>query len=77
MLNTPAGRPASCRASMTTWVWIALISLGLITAVQPAATAKASLLQMKPALAFQGVINPTTPTGSITTSAAPMRRTRG
>jgi len=29
---------------------------------------------MKPALLFQGVIRPTTPTGSITTSAAPMRR---
>ena len=36
MLNTPAGNPAACSASVTTCVWIALISLGLTTAVQPA-----------------------------------------
>jgi len=39
MLNTPAGRPAACRRSTTISVCSALISLGLITAVQPAANA--------------------------------------
>jgi hypothetical protein len=34
-----------------------------MTAVQPAANAVASLLQMKPASLFQGVIRPATPTG--------------
>jgi hypothetical protein len=45
----------------------ALISLGLITQVDPLAIAIASLPQMKPALLFHGVISPTTPSGSIVT----------
>jgi len=53
---------------------MALISLGLITVVQPAAIAMASLLQMAPALLFHGVISTETPTGSMTTVAEPMRR---
>jgi hypothetical protein len=77
MLNKPGGRPALCSASVTTWVWVALISLGLITTVQPAASAVASLLQMKPALEFQGVISAATPTGSIVTSAVPIWRVSG
>ncbi len=41
-----------------------LNSLGLITTVQPAATAEASLRQMNSAFAFHAVIRPATPTGS-------------
>jgi len=55
ILNTPAGRPASCRASVRTCVWMALISLGLMTTVQPAARAVASLLQMEPKLLSTGL----------------------
>ena len=54
MLNRPAGAPAAWSASVTIWVWMALISLGLITTVQPAAMAVAILLQMKLTLLFQG-----------------------
>lgn len=55
---------------------MALISDGLITMVVPAAIAVASLVQMKPMLLFQGVIAAATPTGSITTSALPIRRVK-
>jgi len=74
MLNTPAGKPASCSASATTWVWIGLISLGLITDAQPAASADASLLQIEPAVLFHGAISAATPTGCMTTFASPIRR---
>ncbi|MNN22217.1 hypothetical protein D3C81_1355680 [compost metagenome] len=74
ILNTPGGTSAACSASVTMRVCIALISLGLMTAVQPAATAAASFPQIKPASLFQGVINPATPIGCITTSAPPTRR---
>ncbi len=73
-LNTPGGRPASCSASTRIWVWVALISLGLMTLVQPAAMAIASLPQMKPTLLFHGVMIATTPSGSITTSASLIQR---
>ncbi len=53
---------------------MALNSLGLITVVQPAAIAMASLLQIDPALLFHGVINSETPTGSITTVDVPAVR---
>ncbi len=55
---------------------MALISLGLMTAVQPAAMAMASLPQMKPVLLFQGVMIPTTPSGCITTSASLIQRVK-
>jgi hypothetical protein len=38
-----------------------LSSLGLMTAVHPAATAEASLAERKDEFAFQGVIRPATP----------------
>jgi hypothetical protein len=44
---------------------MALISLGLITTVQPAASAGAILIWIEPALEFQGVRIPTTLNGSI------------
>ena len=49
MLKAPAGRPASCNASATTWVCSGLNSLGLMTDAQPAAIADASLLHIVPA----------------------------
>ena len=52
-----APRPALCVCSE-------LSSLGLMTTVQPAATAEASLRQMNSAFAFHAVIRPATPTGS-------------
>ncbi len=73
-LKTPFGKPASCNASVTTCVWIGLNSLGLMTEVQPAAMALASLLQIEPAVLFQGVMSPATPTGSMTTVASPTLR---
>src|SRR6202035_3345249 len=48
-----------------------LTSLGLITTVQPAATAEASLRQMNSELAFHAVIRPATPTGSKVTVVLP------
>ena len=76
MLNTPAGIRAACSASVIICVCQALISLGLITAVQPEAIAVASLLQIKPASLFHGVIRPATPTGVITTVARPTRSSK-
>src|SRR5580704_8791745 len=60
-LITPGGRPASWKASINTSVCIALISLGLMTTVHPAAIAGATLIAIEPALEFQGVNMPTTP----------------
>jgi len=55
MLNTPGGRPASCRPREDLGFEWRFISLGLRTTVQPAASAVASLLQMEPILLFQGL----------------------
>ncbi|CDF95935.1 hypothetical protein BN844_0415 [Pseudomonas sp. SHC52] len=46
-----------------------------MTDAQPAAMADASLLQIVPAVLFQGAISADTPTGSITTVASPIERT--
>src|SRR6478672_2775120 len=75
--KTPFGRPASCRASTNTGGCSELISLGLITTVQPAATADASLRQMNSAFAFHAVIIPATPTGSIVTVVLSQLRVHG
>jgi hypothetical protein len=48
-----------------------------MTTVQPAATAEASLAQRNSAFAFQGVIRPATPTGSMVTVVLPQIRTNG
>src|SRR5713226_8299485 len=63
-LQTPLGSLAAVRHSIITCVCSELSSLGLITTVQPAPTADASLRQMNSAFAFQAVIKPATPTGS-------------
>ena len=73
----PFGSLASCRASTNTRVCSALISLGLITTVQPAATAEASLRQMNSAFAFHAVISPATPTGSRVTVVLSQLRVHG
>jgi hypothetical protein len=65
LAQTGRSHANSISASVTTCVWIALISLGLTTAVQPAAIAAASLPQMKPASLFHGVMRPATPRGFI------------
>src|SRR5882762_8089243 len=70
-LMTPGGKPASWKASINTSVCIALISLGLMTTVHPAAIAGATLIAIEPALEFHGVNMPTTPAGSITTLDVP------
>ena len=63
-LNTPAGKPASvtslASSSAVTGVW----SLGLVTTVQPAASAGASFQVSSRSGEFQGTIAATTPTGS-------------
>src|SRR5258705_1587447 len=63
-LHSPFGSSACCRHSSHACVCNELSSLGLMTAVQPAATAEASLAERKNEFAFQGVIRPATPTGS-------------
>ena len=73
----PFGSLASCRASISTWVCNALNSLGLMTTVQPAATAEASLRQMNSVFAFHAVISPATPTGSKVTVVLPQLRVNG
>src|SRR5436309_3717191 len=73
---TPGGSPASSKASINTSVCIALISLGLMTTVHPAAIAGATLIAIEPALEFHGVNMPTTPAGSITTLDVPTVLTR-
>ena len=70
-LQTPFGSPAASMHSSITPVCSELSSLGLMTTVQPAATADASLRQMNSALAFHAVIRPATPTGSKVTVVLP------
>src|SRR5579872_4522340 len=67
---TPGGNPASWKESINTSVCIALISLGLMTTVHPAAIAGATSIAIEPALEFHGVNMPTTPAGSSTTLEA-------
>ena len=70
-LNTPAGTPASCRISATRMAFSGAISEGLSTMVQPAARAGATLHMIWLMGQFQGVIMPTTPTGSCTMPVVP------
>jgi hypothetical protein len=76
-LRRPFGSLASWRASINTCVCKELSSLGLMTTVQPAATAEASLRQMKSVFAFHAVIRPATPTGSKVTVVLPQLRVNG
>ena len=76
-LQRPFGRFAACTHSSHTRVCRALISLGFMTTVQPAATAEASFTQRKNAFAFHGLIRPATPTGSRVTVVLPQLRVSG
>jgi hypothetical protein len=63
-LNTPSGKPASCRTCANASVEAGEYSDGLTTNVQPAASPGASLNVISSSGEFHGVIAPTTPTGS-------------
>ncbi len=76
-LQTPLGSFAAITHSIITCVCSELSSLGLITTVQPAPTADASLRQMNSAFAFQAVTRPATPTGSKMTVVLPQLRVHG
>src|SRR5579862_6229690 len=65
-LMTPGGNPASWKASINTSVCIALISLGLMTTVHPAAIAGPTSIAIEPALEFHGLNMLTTPAGTST-----------
>ena len=70
-LNTPAGRPASWMISAKIMALTGAISLGFKTTVQPAASAGAIFNVIWFKGKFQGVMQPTTPIGSRTTSEWP------
>src|SRR6202040_2520352 len=76
-LQRPFGISASIRHSSQARVCNQLSSLGLMTAVHPAEPAEASLAERKTEFAFQGVIRPTTPTGSSVTVVLPQLRVSG
>jgi hypothetical protein len=63
-LSTPAGRPASCSTCANATVEAGECSEGLTTQVFPAASSGASLKVSSSSGEFQGVMAPTTPSGS-------------
>ena len=63
-LITPGGKPASANSFAKASVEVGVWSLGLTTKVQPAASPAASFQVSSSSGEFQGVIAPTTPTGS-------------
>ena len=71
-LKTPAGRPAASITSARMKALSGVTSLGLSTTVQPAARAGATLAAIWLSGKFQGVIAPSTPTGSRSTRELPI-----
>jgi len=71
-LNTPFGTPASWRISAKISAEVGVNSEGFRIMVQPAASAGATLQVIWFKGQFQGVIMPTTPTGSRSTTAVPI-----
>ena len=67
-LSTPSGRPAAWQISARRIVVPGVSSAGFTTAVQPTARANGSFWLTIRSGKFQGVIMPTTPTGSRNTS---------
>ena len=70
-LTTPSGRPASSASSAKRSAVRGVSSAGFSTTVLPAASAGASFQEAIVRGKFQGVISPTTPTGSRTVNACP------
>jgi hypothetical protein len=70
-LTTPSGIPASAAISAKRRAVRGVSSAGFSTTVLPAANAGASFQEAIVSGKFQGVINPTTPTGSRTVKACP------
>ena len=62
--TTPGGKPASAKSLVNSSVEAEVNSEGLITAVQPAASAGASLHESRSRGEFHGVMMPTTPSGT-------------
>jgi hypothetical protein len=63
-LNTPGGNPASCTSLANSKVDADVCSEGFTTTVLPVANAAARLKLRMSNGVFQGVMMPTTPTGS-------------
>ncbi len=76
-LKTPFGTPASCRISAKISAEVGVYSDGFSTMVQPAASAGATLQAIWFMGQFQGVIMPTTPTGSRRMTAVASRSSKG
>ena len=76
-LNTPLGTPASCRISAKISADDGVNSDGFRIMVQPAASAGATLQVIWFNGQFHGVIMPTTPTGSRTTTAEGSASSKG
>ncbi len=62
--TTPGGKPASSTSGIISSSDAEVCSDGLITIVLPAASAGASFIEVSSSGEFQGVIAPTTPSGS-------------
>jgi hypothetical protein len=69
--TTPDGRAALSKHSIRTWACRVLFWLGLMTTVQPAASAEAVFPAMNHGLPFHGVSSPATPTGTLVMIALP------
>lgn len=65
MFTTPAGKPASWTSSANRRAEYGVLSAGLRTIVQPAARLGAIFQDNIAKGKFQGIIWPTTPTGSL------------
>ena len=70
-LTTPAGMPAATTASMISRTESGVGEAGLITTVQPAIRAGASLATTRLIGKFQGAISAQTPIGSCRTTVSP------
>ncbi len=68
-LSTPGGNPARCASSASASAEYGVASAGLMTTVQPAASAGATLRVIIDDGKFHGVIAAQTPTGSLTTTS--------
>src|SRR5690625_3241803 len=76
-LNTPAGNPAAAAKCASARAERGVSSAGLITTAQPAAKAGATLRAIIELGKFQGVMAPTTPTGSLSAYSKWLLRLEG